>query len=58
MLMNKRNALQVLLTGAGLTAFMRDLGYREVMVSNFEDAFRPNPDQTLPNILTGIYRRR
>ena len=43
---------------AGLTAFMRQLGYRELMASNFEDEFRPNPEQELPNILTGIYRRR
>jgi hypothetical protein len=40
-----------------LARFFRQLGYREVMVSHFEDEYRPNPDQPEPNILTAIYRR-
>ena len=38
-----------------LTKMFRSLGYSEFMVSNFEDAYRPNHEQTEPNILTAIY---
>lgn len=40
-----------------LAAFMEALGYRALMVSHFEDDYRPNPAQAEPNILTAIYRR-
>jgi SAM-dependent methyltransferase len=40
-----------------LGRMMARLGYFEVMASNFEDVYRPNPLQAEPNILTGLYRR-
>ncbi len=41
-----------------LDAFLEPLGYRPVMHSSFEDAWRPNPAQPDSNILTAVYRRR
>lgn len=40
-----------------LDGFFALLGYRPVMWSSFEDEYRPNADQKMPNILTAIYSR-
>lgn len=42
----------------GLDFFMGRLGYRPLMHSNFEDEFRPYPEQSKPNILTAVYRAK
>lgn len=39
----------------GLIGFFRQLGYQCVMISCFEDSYRPRYDERFPNILTGIF---
>jgi hypothetical protein len=41
-----------------LDLFFHTLGYRPVLHGAPEDAWRPNPDQPEPNILTAAYARR
>ncbi len=41
-----------------LTNFFNYIGFNLISLSNFEDAIRKNPDQSEPNILSAIFKRK